>query len=529
MRRRTVRRLMATAMAVLMSATAVVPAAAADDELWFPVELPVDSYADTWGASRGGGRSHEGTDIMAPQMRRVYAAADGEVIKARGEDCVDGQVCDSYYLAVAGDDGRGYFYVHLNSDTPGRPDGCDGLGGVAGAFSPRLVEELQDRGTLEGARVARGEHIGWVGSSGNAACGSDQLHFEIWADHDWGASGKINPYPELADAEAEGRTGDGPAAADESPVLRDAGDDRVGTAVALSRASHTDSATVVLAPAEGYVPALLASPLAAVAHAPVLLVPDTTSPPEHLVEEIRRLHATTATAVGDLGPQVLRALLEATGIDDVQRIQADGPAELSVAVADAVVASGGEDDHIVVAPVDLTDGARGWPDALMGSTVAAYRRAPVLLAGPDRLPDAVRDYIAGAGLSSADIVGGIAVIGDEVLEEIRSADVQTRRLAGPGRLTTALSVADALLEGPFGASATLLHVATASDYPDALAAGPAMATQGSVLVLLDPSSTSEVVLDWVGERAEVIDVVHAIGGRSALRDDTVTTIVDRSG
>lgn len=528
MTRRTARRLIIIGMAVLMSATALVPAAAADDGLWFPVELPVDSYADTWGAPRGGGRSHEGTDIMAPQMRRVYAAADGEVIKARGEDCVDGQVCSSYYLAVAGDDGRGYFYVHLNNDTPGRPDGCDGLGGVAGAFSPRLVEELQDRGTLEGTRVARGEHIGWVGSSGNAACGSDQLHFEIWADHDWGASGKINPYPELADAEAEGRTGDGAAAAEESPVLRDAGDDRVGTAVALSRAAHTSSASVVLAPAEGYVPALLASPLAALAHAPVLLVPDTTSPPDLLVDEIGRLDATSAVVVGDLDPEVLQALVESTGLDDVEHIQADDPVRLSVAVADAVVAAGGVDDHVVVAPVDPTDGARGWPDALMGSTLAAYQRAPVLLAAPDRLPDPVRSYLADADPSTADVVGGSAVIGEEVLDEIRSVDVQTRRLAGPDRLSTALSVTDAVLDGPFDASATLLHVATASDYPDALAAGPAVAATGSVLVLLDPAASNEAVLDWVGSRAEAIDVVHAIGGRSALRDDTVTPVVDRS-
>jgi hypothetical protein len=530
MTRRAARRLMAITIAVLMAATVVVLPAAAADELWFPVELPVDSYADTWGAPRGDGRSHEGTDIMAPQMRRVYAAADGEVIKARGEDCVDGQVCTSYYLAVAGDDGRGYFYVHLNNDTPGRPDGCDGLGGVAGAFSPRLVEELQDRGTLAGTRVARGQHIGWVGSSGNAACGSDQLHFEIWADHDWGASGKINPYPELNDAEAAGRTGDVAAVAEDQPaVLRDAGDDRVGTAVALSRAAYTGSASVVLAPAEGYVPALLASPLAAVAHAPVLLIPDTASPPEHLVEEIRRLDATSAVAVGDLDPQVLQALVDATGIDDVEHIRADGPAALSVAVAEAVVALGGDDDHVVLAPVDLTDGSRGWPDALMGGTLAAYQRAPVLLTGPDRLPDVVRGYIAGAGLSSADLVGGTAVIGDAVLEEIEDAGVLTHRLAGRDRLTTALAVTAALLDGPFDASASVLHVATASDYPDALAAGPAMAAQGSVLVLLDPTSNSEVVLDWVGERADAIDAVHAIGGHSALPDDAVAAVADRSG
>ena len=183
------------------------------DGIWFPVETPVRSYRDSWGAPRSGGRSHTGVDILAPQMHEVYAAQAGTIIKAKGEDCAPGTPCSSFYLAVAGDDGRGYFYVHLNNDTPGRPSGCDQTGGYPAAFSPRLVDELQARGTLAGVRVARGEHIGYIGSSGNAACGQDQLHFEIWNDHQWGRSGKRNPYPAVRQAEEAGRT-NRPAPAD---------------------------------------------------------------------------------------------------------------------------------------------------------------------------------------------------------------------------------------------------------------------------------------------------------------------------
>ena len=512
------------AMVTVLLVAAALPATANAEELWFPVELPLDSYADTWGAPRGGGRSHEGTDILAPQMRRVYAAASGEIIKALGEDCQDGQVCSSYYLAVAGDDGRGYFYVHLNNDTPGRPDGCDGLGGVAGAFSPRLVEQLEDVGTLAGTRVVRGEHIGWQGSSGNAACGVDQLHFEIWSDHDWGSTGKINPYQELVDAEAAGRTGDGATGGDEPSVVRDAGDDRIGTAIALSRTAHADASGVVLVPAEDYVPALVAAPLAALHHSPVLLVPSNAPPPDALVDEVRRLGATSATAVGDIDAAALEALVYTTGIEQVQSIRADGPTELSVAVADAVVAGGGDPDHIVVAPVDLGDGSRGWPDALMASTLAAYRQAPVLLATADGLTNDVKRHIEGSGPSTADVVGGTAVIAETVVDDLRAAEILTRRLAGADRLGTGLAVTAAILDGPFGAAASVLHVATAADYPDALAAGPAMAAQGSVFVLADPSGDNLSVLDWVGARADSIDVIHAIGGRLALPDETVSAL-----
>ena len=140
---------------------------------------------------------------MAPQMASVYAAMGGEVIRAHGEDCTDGVPCDSYTLAIAGDDGRGYFYVHLNNDTPGRPDGCDGLGGFQHAYAPALLRHRAVFGTLEGARVETGDLIGYTGSSGNASCAQDHLHFEIWSTPEWSAMQDLNPYPELAEALAE--------------------------------------------------------------------------------------------------------------------------------------------------------------------------------------------------------------------------------------------------------------------------------------------------------------------------------------
>ena len=178
----------------------------AEEGIFFPVRLPLDAMDNTWGAPRSGGRSHAGTDILAPQMAPAYATVDGEIMRAKGEDCAEGQVCRDYYLAIAGDDGRGYLYIHLNDDTPDRPNGCDGLGGVEHAFAPRLVEELEERGTLEGVRVEAGEHIGYTGSSGNADCGVDHIHFEIWEAHDWGASGRVNPYDELVAAIDAGDT-----------------------------------------------------------------------------------------------------------------------------------------------------------------------------------------------------------------------------------------------------------------------------------------------------------------------------------
>ena len=48
----------------------------------YPLVFPVggdNHYTDTFGAPRSGGRTHEGTDIMADKMVPVVAAASGTI------------------------------------------------------------------------------------------------------------------------------------------------------------------------------------------------------------------------------------------------------------------------------------------------------------------------------------------------------------------------------------------------------------------------------------------------------------------
>ena len=517
-------RLIHTLVLTALLATTLPPAASATETgIWFPVATPVTTYADTWGAPRGETRTHEGTDILAPQMRQVFAAEAGEIIKADGEDCSAGESCSSYYLAIAGDDGRGYFYVHLNNDTPGRPNGCDGRGGVANAFSPRLVEELQSRGTLEGVRVAKGEHIGFNGSSGNASCGVDQLHFEIWSDHNWGATGKINPYASLRTAEQAGRSTSHVPVELPTDAVREAGVDRVGTAVELSRSSFDTADSVVIAPADEYVAALVSAPLAALQGGPVLLVPPDGSPPVDVVEELWRLQAERITVVGAVDMSMVDGLTSTTRAI-ATRIQGNDSIDLSREVAAAVLAAGGRQDAAVLAPLS-SDPERGWPDALMGSTLASYTDTPVLLTAQDQLPPDIDDELA--GIESISVIGGTAVISDEVVDQLTSRGIEVRRLAGPERLTTALAVTDAILADAVDASADVLHLATAANFPDALAAGPAMSARGSVLLLMSRPVASRPVLDWIADRSSEIDSIHAIGGTAALPEDAVSAAVQQ--
>ena len=106
-----------------------------------PVAAP-SRFIDDFGAPRGGGRAHEGIDLLAPRGTPVVATVSGALER---HDQPRGGL--AYYLR--GDDGFTYYGAHLATFVRG-----DG-------------------------RVRIGEIIGTVGDTGNARGGPAHLHFEV--------------------------------------------------------------------------------------------------------------------------------------------------------------------------------------------------------------------------------------------------------------------------------------------------------------------------------------------------------------
>lgn len=115
------------------------------------------SYVDSWGAPRSGGRSHQGTDVMAPHGARVFAFVNGVV--SRESTSSNGGI----QLYLQGDNGVEYFYAHLS--------------GYA---------------VSTGARVRAGQLIAYNGQTGNAQYTAPHVHFEVHM-----GGGAVNPYPHL--------------------------------------------------------------------------------------------------------------------------------------------------------------------------------------------------------------------------------------------------------------------------------------------------------------------------------------------
>jgi hypothetical protein len=147
-----------TATTVPGATTTTVPAGTVIPTAAFPVQGPC-WFTDTWQAPRGGGRRHEGVDIIARAGLYVYAVADGTLTR-QVFDRPGSLSGNAWWLTQA--DGTYYFYAHLS------------------AFAPDLKV---------GSKVVAGQILGFIGRTGNA--GAAHLHFEVHP----GGGAAINPTP----------------------------------------------------------------------------------------------------------------------------------------------------------------------------------------------------------------------------------------------------------------------------------------------------------------------------------------------
>jgi uncharacterized membrane protein len=138
------------------------------------IAMPLDgvdpaSLHSNFDERRGGGtRQHQALDLMAPRRTPVRSAARGRVLKlftsAAGGLMIYAADSSERFIVM---------YAHLDGYAPGLHDG---------------------------APIARGQVIGYVGSTGNASASAPHLHFAIARSADvkrWSKGKPIDPLPVL--------------------------------------------------------------------------------------------------------------------------------------------------------------------------------------------------------------------------------------------------------------------------------------------------------------------------------------------
>lgn len=129
-------------------------------------DVTVGDLRDSFDEGRDGGRVHRALDIMAPRGTPVLAADSGRVLR------VSFNTLGGNTIYAADPLGRVvYYYAHLD------------------AYQPGLVQ---------GATIARGDTLGFVGTTGNAPKDVPHLHFQVMlmpADGKYWDGEPVNPFP----------------------------------------------------------------------------------------------------------------------------------------------------------------------------------------------------------------------------------------------------------------------------------------------------------------------------------------------
>ena len=186
---------------------------------------------------------------------------------------------------------------------------------------------------------------------------------------------------------------------------------------------------------------------------------------------------------------------------------ADGESQDSLAVAD----SGNSSDPVTVFAGDdryetsakqalggwgscdtvLVVSGDGWPDALGASGLAGALDCPILLTATGSLPSSVADAVRSLGASRAIVVGGQAVVSEQVVSDLRAAGAATvERLGGETRYGTQMEIyrygkERSLWDG----SLAVIASGAGSNFADALSASPVAFAKKAPIFLVNESGS----------------------------------------
>ncbi|OBR91254.1 MULTISPECIES: cell wall-binding repeat-containing protein [Clostridium] len=295
---------------------------------------------------------------------------------------------------------------------------------------------------------------------------------------------------------------------------RISGNNRIETSLKISGNGWENGAdTVVIAQGYGYADALCAAPLAKKNNAPIILS-SKDSLSGSTIDELKRLKAKNAFVIGGTGSlsDDVTAQLKNIGISNVERLGGADRYETSVKIAQKLGS---------VSSVVVTSGG-GYADSLSIAPIAASKGMPILLTRSNSMPDVVENYIKGQSVSKTYVVGGTAVIKDDVKNSLPNAE----RIGGATRFDTNL---DILQNFKSDLNFDNVYVAegdgpNGNEFADALS-GAALAAQKSAPLVLIYKTMNSNSANFIVSNMSQKTVVTALGGTMVVPDTVVSGVV----
>jgi len=165
-----------------------------------------------------------------------------------------------------------------------------------------------------------------------------------------------------------------------------------------------------------------------------------------------------------------------------------------------------------------------YPDALSASALAGLYNAPVLLTKQTSVPSDVIDEMQDLGVGYVFIVGGPAVVSDEVITQLELAGFTSSRIYGADRYATSAEVAKHVMSwrsriDPF--------VVRGDNFADALSVAPFAWMQVRPVILVKPGYAPAAACEAF-DACDTNTVIIA-GGTNAVSVDVLGDLADATG
>lgn len=282
-----------------------------------------------------------------------------------------------------------------------------------------------------------------------------------------------------------------------TPDPRIPGDDRVDTAINISKSEYPSADTVIVVRKDLFPDSMTATVLSKQLNAPILLT-GSNKLDERVKAEIKRLGAKDVIIVGGVNSVSagVQNELKAFDKDTVERIAGIDRYGTSVAVANRVVGISGLTHKAVIASGEV------FPDALAVSPFAAKNAYPILLVKKNLVPTEVNNAFAKLSIKETYLVGGEDTISKSTEGKLPKV---LERMAGKNRYETSVQIAKAKFP-----QSERAYMASGEVFADALVIGPVGAKYNAPILLTPSKNASKPVADYI--KSSKISKLIAVGG-----------------
>lgn len=238
------------------------------------------------------------------------------------------------------------------------------------------------------------------------------------------------------------------------------------------------------------------------------------------------LPAATLDALRSIGPKVVHVLGGTASISEhvVDQLQAEGWVVKRHAGSDrygTAVAAGLSEGPAIIGSYRgegrtaiMANGHRPF-DALAAGPLSAGQLLPLVLTATDSVPAVTMQGLDDMRIDHVLVLGGTGVVSDAVVHQLEESGRTVRRIAGVDRAGTAVAVADVLVD-ELGYDVSVASLVSATEWADALAAGPWGYPDKPVLLCETPSFCGATTTEWA--KSHALDEIVVVGGEASVSD-----------